>query len=143
MSGFTWAPVFQCYGNNNRTDTVRIPLGGGRVELRSADIANNPYLGGAMVLAAGLEGVREGLDPGEPHTDNMYLKSQAELDALGIRMLPRTLEEAVDALEADPLTEQVMGKLMKDTYVAFKRDEWLSYLNHVSDWERQRYLKFY
>ncbi|MDE0715571.1 MAG: type III glutamate--ammonia ligase, partial [Gammaproteobacteria bacterium] len=54
-----------------------------------------------------------------------------------------TLEEAVDALEADPLTEQVMGKLMKDTYVAFKRDEWLSYLNHVSDWERQRYLKFY
>ena len=143
MSGFTWAPVFQCYGNNNRTDTVRIPLGGGRVELRSADISNNPYLGGAMVLAAGLEGIKEGLDPGEPHTENMYLKSQEELDALGIETLPRTLEEAIDALDGDPLTEKVMGKLMKDTYIDFKRDEWQSYLNHVSDWERQRYLKFY
>lgn len=143
MSGFTWAPVFRCYGNNNRTDTVRIPLGGGRVELRSADIANNPYLGGAMVLAAGLEGIREGLDPGEPHTDNMYLKSAGELERLGIETLPRTLDEALDALEQDPLTEQVMGSAMKASYLQFKREEWLGYLNHVSDWERERYLKFY
>ena len=67
MSGSTWAPVFVCYGNNNRTNALRIPLGGGRVELRAADSANNPYLGAAMVLAAGLEGIREELDPGEPH----------------------------------------------------------------------------
>ena len=143
MSGFTWAPVFVCYGNNNRTDTLRIPLAGGRVELRSSDIANNPYLGGAMVLAAGLEGIRERIDPGEPHRDNMYLKSPRELAELGVAYLPRNLEEAIDALETDPLTESVMGKLMRDAYIEFKRSEWESYHNHVSDWEVSRYLKFY
>ena len=142
MSGFTWAPVFACYGNNNRTNTLRIPYGGGRVEMRSADVANNPYLGGAMALAAGLEGIREGLDPGEPFSDNMYLKSGAELAALGVTTLPRTLEQALDALEADPLTEAVMGPDMKAAYLSFKRAEWESYQNHVSDWEVDRYLKF-
>ena len=63
MSGFTWAPVYICYGNNNRTNMLRIPLGGGRVECRAADISSNPYLGSAMILAAGLEGIRENLDP--------------------------------------------------------------------------------
>ena len=65
-SGFTWAPVFCSYGDNNRTNTLRIPRGGGRVELRVADPSCNPYLGAALILAAGLEGVREGLDPGCP-----------------------------------------------------------------------------
>jgi len=143
MSGFTWAPVFACYGNNNRTNSLRVPLGGGRVELRAADIANNPYLGSALVLAAGLEGIREKIDPGAPHTDNMYLKSQAELDELGISVLPRTLGEAVDAFEADPLSRQVMGDAMFKTFIDFKRNEWNEYLNHVSDWEIERYLKFY
>jgi glutamine synthetase len=143
MSGFTWAPIFACFGGNNRTNSVRIPLGGGRVELRTADIANNPYLGGAMVLAAGLEGIREKLDPGAPHTDNMYLKTQAELDALGVKYLPRSLSEAVDAFEADPLSREVMGDLMCDAYVQFKRSEWDAYHNHVSDWEVSRYLKLW
>jgi glutamine synthetase len=143
MSGFTWAPVWACYGNNNRTNTVRIPRGGGRVELRAADSACNPYLGAALVLAAGLEGIEQDLDPGEPHLENMYLKSDAELEALGVKRLPKTLEEAVDAFEADPLTEKVFGTKMRNAWIDFKRDEWLSYLNHVSDWERSRYLKFY
>ena len=143
MSGFTWAPVFACFGNNNRTNAVRVPLGGGRVELRAADISNNPYLGGALVLAAGLEGIREALDPGAPHTENMYLKSAAELEELGVSYLPRTLEEAIDAFAIDPLPRAVMGDLMCDTYIDFKRAEWESYVNHVSDWERERYLKFY
>ena len=143
MSGFTWAPVFACFGNNNRTNAVRVPLGGGRVELRAADISNNPYLGGALVLAAGLEGIREKIDPGAPHTDNMYLKTPEELASLGVSYLPRTLAEAVDAFEADPLSREVFGSLMADTFVQFKREEWESYMNHVSDWERERYLKFY
>lgn len=143
MSGFTWAPIFCCYGDNNRTNTLRIPLAGGRVELRAADAACNPYLGAALVLAAGLEGVREGADPGEPHTENMYLKSPEQLAALGIRTLPRTLEEALDAFQADPLPRQVFGQAMYDAWLAFKRDEWLGYMNHVSDWEIKRYLKFF
>lgn len=143
MSGSTWAPVFVCYGNNNRTNALRIPLGGGRVELRAADSASNPYLGAAMVLGAGLEGIREELDPGEPHTENMYTKSDAELKTMGIERLPRNLEEAIDAFEADPLSKDVMGDAMFAAYATFRREEWEAYHNHVSDWERDRYLKFF
>ncbi|WP_072394783.1 type III glutamate--ammonia ligase [Hyphomicrobium sp. CS1GBMeth3] len=143
MSGFTWAPVWACYGNNNRTNTLRIPLGGGRVELRAADSSCNPYLGAALVLMAGLEGIEKELDPGDPHTDNMYLKSESELESLGITHLPKTLEDALDAFEADTLTEATFGPKMWKTWLDFKRDEWMSYINHVSDWEKARYLKFF
>ena len=143
MSGFTWAPIFACYGNNNRTNAMRIPKGGGRVELRAADSACNPYLGAAMCLAAGLEGISEGLDPGDPNTENMYLLSERELKRRKISMLPRTLDEAVTAFARDPLSKTVFGPEMFDAWVAYKRDEWLSYLTHVSDWERERYLRFF
>lgn len=143
QSGFTWAPVWACYGNNNRTNTLRIPLGGGRVELRAADSSCNPYLGAAMVLAAGLEGIENGWDPGDPHLENMYLKSEAELKTLGITSLPRTLGDALAAFAADPLSDSVFGPDMKKAWVDYKSDEWLSYLNHVSDWEYQRYLKLF
>jgi glutamine synthetase len=141
QSGFTWAPVFVCYGNNNRTNTLRIPLAGGRVELRAADSACNPYLGAAMVLAAGLEGIEQELDPGEPHTDNMYVKTDAELRELGVSYLPRSLGDALDAFEQDPLSRLVFGDLMFQSWLDYKRDEWLSYNYHVTDWEKSRYLK--
>jgi glutamine synthetase len=142
-SGFTWAPVLCCYGNNNRTNTLRVPLGGGRVELRAADSACNPYLAAAMVLAAGLEGIEEDLDPGDPHTDNMYLKTPAELAEMGIRQLPATLAEAVDAFEADPITAKTFGPAMHKAWIDYKREEWRQYINYVSDWEKDRYLKFF
>ena len=69
LNWFTWAPVFNSYGSNNRTNSVRVPAGGGRCESRNADGAVNPYLAATLVLAAGLEGIREGLDPGEPNED--------------------------------------------------------------------------
>jgi glutamine synthetase len=143
MSGFTWAPIFACYGNNNRTNAVRIPMGGGRIELRSADSFCNPYLGSAMVLAAGLEGVREQLDPGEPNRSNMYMVTPAELSALAIRELPRTLGEALQAFRDDPLSEQVMGTEMAAAWYETKQAEWLDYMAHVSQWETQRYLRFF
>jgi glutamine synthetase len=143
MSGFTWAPVYICYGNNNRTNMLRIPFAGGRVECRAADISSNPYLGAALILAAGLEGIREDLDPGEPHTENMYTHSDEELVKMGIQCLPRNLAEAIAAFSADPLSEKVMGSLMYKTYIDFKSQEWNDYHNHVSDWELQRYLKFF
>ena len=143
LSGFTWAPVYICYGNNNRTNMLRIPLAGGRVECRAADISTNLYLGAAMILAAGLEGIQQALDPGAPHTENMYNYTLPELDALGSDLLPRTLQEAIDAFECDPLSEAVMGPLMYHTYVDFKRQEWEEYHTHISDWEYQRYLKFF
>ncbi|MBX9861443.1 MAG: type III glutamate--ammonia ligase [Hyphomicrobium sp.] len=143
MSGFTWAPVFLCYGNNNRTNTVRVPKSGGRVELRVADSACNPYLGAALTIAAGLEGVRDRLDPGEPHKDNMYLKTPEELAALGVSQLPGSLSEALDAFEANPLCKQVFGDAMFKSWLEFKREEWHSYTNHISEWEVKRYLKFF
>ncbi|MBI1774100.1 MAG: type III glutamate--ammonia ligase [Proteobacteria bacterium] len=142
-SGFTWAPVFVCYGGNNRTNTVRIPLAGGRAELRVADSACNPYLGIAMAMAAGLEGIERDLDPGEPHRDNMYLKSAEELARLGVSLLPRSLGEALEAFAADPLSRQVMGEKMFAAWLEHKREEWRSYTSHVTDWEKARYLKFF
>ena len=143
MSGFTWAPVYVCYGNNNRTNMLRIPLAGGRVECRAADISSNLYLGAAMILAAGLEGIRDDLDPGDPHTENMYNYSLEQLTEMGIRFLPRNLSEAIAAFASDPFSEKVMGSLMYKTYIDFKSQEWEEYHTHVSDWEIQRYLKFF
>ncbi|WP_051039754.1 type III glutamate--ammonia ligase [Synechococcus sp. PCC 7336] len=143
MSGSTWAPVYICYGGNNRTNMLRIPSAGGRVECRAADISTNLYLGAAMMLAAGLEGIREQLDPGEPHTENMYDCTLDELKVRGIEMLPRTLDEAVTAFAADPLSKTVMGSSMYRAFIDYKLNEWEEYHNHVSDWEIQRYLKFF
>ena len=142
-SGFTWAPVLCCYGDNNRTNALRIPLGGGRVELRAADSACNPYLAAAMVLAAGLEGIEGDLDPGPPNTENMYMKTGAELAALGIRTLPGSLAEALDAFAADQFSAAVFGEAMFGAWLDYKRDEWASFSHHVSDWEYNRYLNFF
>lgn len=143
MSGSTWAPVFCCYGNNNRTNMLRIPSAGSRVECRAPDIACNPYLGAALILAAGLEGIEQGLDPGKPHRENMYDYSDAEIAAAGIECLPKTLSEATDAFASDPLAQAVMGSAMHTAFVDFKRSEWDSYHNTVSAWEIQRYLRLF
>jgi glutamine synthetase len=143
MSGFTWAPIFACYGDNNRTNMLRIPLGGGRVECRAADSSNNLYLGAALMLAAGLEGIREHLDPGAPNTENMYLLDRAELDRRQIPYLPRSLIEAVEALEADALAKETLGADMHRAFISEKTAEWESYQSHISEWERDRYLRFF
>ena len=70
-TGATWSPVWISYGYNNRTQMLRIP-GPGRIEDRTIDGACNPYLAAAAVLAAGLDGIERGLDPGEPNTENLY-----------------------------------------------------------------------
>jgi glutamine synthetase len=143
MTGFTWAPVYVSYGNNNRTHMLRIPMTSPRVESRAVDMATNPYLGAAMMLAAGLEGIEQELDPGDPIPDNMYLRTEDELQDMGVATLPRTLLEAVEAFDADPLSELVMGPALKQSYVELKKAEWWDYHNAVSEWELDRYLTFY
>jgi glutamine synthetase len=127
----------------NRTNMLRIPGAGSRVECRAADSACNPYLAAAMLLAAGLEGISEGLDPGEPNLVNAYQLSEEELSKRGITTLPRTFSEAIEAFAADPLSRQVFGDAMASAYVAFKRDEWSSYHGAISDWETKRYLELF
>jgi glutamine synthetase len=107
------------------------------------DISCNPYLAAAMLLAAGLEGIENELDPGDPIGLNMYEQSDEQLRELGVRTLPRTLLEAVEAFDADPLAEQVMGPELKQAFVELKSQEWWSYHNTVSEWEHDRYLEFF
>jgi glutamine synthetase len=142
MTGYTWAPVYISYGRNNRTHMLRLPTTSPRVECRAVDATCNPYLAAAMFLAAGLEGIQARLDPGEPIDRNMYEVGDAELARMGVATLPRTLLEAVEALDADPLVEEVLGADLKRSYVELKQAEWWEYHNTVSDWEIRRYLSF-
>jgi glutamine synthetase len=139
MATFSWAPVFNSYGSNNRTNSIRVPMGGGRCESRNADGAVNPYLAATLALAAGLEGVREKIDPGMPNDDNLYEISEDARRARGIDFLPQNLDEAVDALEADPLVEKTLGTALRDEFVRYKRDEWREYHLSISSWEIERY----
>jgi glutamine synthetase len=143
MGYYSWAPVFNSFGTNNRTNSVRVPMGGGRCESRNADSSCNPYLAGALVLAAGLEGIREGLDPGRPQVENLYEFTDAELAARGVQALPKTLDEAVDAFEEDPFTEQVLGSGLKQEFITYKRQEWEEYHQTVSQWETDKYARLY
>lgn len=139
MNYFSWAPVFNSYGSNNRTNSVRIPAGGGRCESRNADGAVNPYLAAALALAAGLEGIREGLNPGAANEDNLYELSDAQRRERGIDFLPQTLQEAVQAFADDPLVERTLGKALRDEFIKYKTEEWEAYHLSVSQWEVDRY----
>lgn len=139
MSYFSWAPVFNSYGSNNRTNSVRVPAGGGRCESRNADGAVNPYLAATLALAAGLEGIREGIDPGNPNEDNLYAMSEEERLQRGIQFLPQTLQEAVAAFAEDPLVERALGKELRDEFIRYKTEEWQAYHLTVSKWEVERY----
>lgn len=140
LSGATWAPAYITYGDNNRSSMVRIP--GGRLELRLADGSCNPYLATAAVIAAGLDGVERELDPGEPHNVNLYDLSEADLKAKGIRTLPQSLHEAIEALESDDVIKGALG-VLADEFINLKRMEWVEYMRHVSEWEVERYLEFF
>ncbi|MBC7786566.1 MAG: type III glutamate--ammonia ligase [Methylophilaceae bacterium] len=139
MSYFSWAPVFNSYGSNNRTNSVRVPMGGGRCESRNADGAVNPYLAATLALAAGLEGIRENLDPGKPNEDNLYDLNEEQRQARAIEFLPKTLQEAVAAFAADGLVEKALGKGLRDEFIKYKTEEWETYHLTVSQWEIDRY----
>lgn len=143
MTGFTWAPVFRSYGGNNRTHMLRIPLTSPRVESRAVDATANTYLAAAAYLHAGLDGIEQKLDPGDPLRQNMYLLGDDDLERLGVRTLPRTLLEAIEALDADPLVERVLGSELKQAYVELKTQEWWDYHDEISPWEIDRYLTFF
>jgi glutamine synthetase len=140
LSGSTWAPAFISYGDNNRSSMVRVP--GGRLELRLADSSCNPYLATAAALAAGLDGIERQLDPGEPHNLNLYDLTSAQLQEKGIRTLPQSLKEAIDALEEDEVIKNALGILASE-FIDLKRMEWVEYMRHVSDWEVERYLEMF
>jgi glutamine synthetase len=139
MAYFSWAPVFNSFGSNNRTNSIRVPMNGGRCESRNADGALNPYLAATLALAAGLEGIREGIDPGAPQDDNLYELNDMQRRDRGIEFLPQNLHEAIQAFAADPFIEQTLGKALSDEFIRYKSAEWQAYHQSVSAWEIERY----
>lgn len=143
MSYYSWAPVFNSFGTNNRTNSIRVPMGGGRCESRNADSACNPYLAATLALAAGLEGIREKLDPGSPQEDNLYALSDEELAKRNIQYLPQNLDEAVEAFAADPFIERVLGSELRQEFITYKSEEWRTYHQQISAWEIERYARLF
>jgi glutamine synthetase len=141
LSGATWAPAYIAYGDNNRTACVRVPYG--RLEVRLPDSGCNPYLTTAALIAAGLDGIDRGLDPGPAKNINMYELSAAQLAEHDIKLLPQNLLEAIEALEADSVIQAGLGPDLAREFIRLKRMEWTEYARHVSDWESRRYLEFF
>ena len=141
MKEISWAPVYAAYGYNNRTLMCRMPVNRQALEIRIADSAVNFYLGAALTIAAGLDGIRRGLAPGEPVNYDTYSVSEKELADRGVKRLPVNLGEAISAFEADPLIREVLGDAVTEHYAGYKADEWLQYNTVVSKWERDKYLQ--
>jgi glutamine synthetase type III len=136
LSGATWSPSSVTYAGNNRTHMVRIP-DAGRIELRLADGATNPYLLQAAVLAAGLDGVKNKRDPGKRLDINMYTEPHK---AGKTKKLPLNLLDALRALEKSPVIKAAFGEPVLASYIKLKHDEWNAYSRHLTEWERQTTL---
>lgn len=139
MPDVSWAPDLVAFGKNNRSAMMRLPLNRYCVENRAPDMANNPYLTAALHLAAGLDGIEEQLDPGEPVNDNIYSQSRGSLATSGIQFLPPTLCHALDALEADSFAEKVLGE-MKGIFLKHKRGEWEKAFYTIHDQQLRDFL---
>tara|TARA_B100001750_G_C14924919_1_gene311160 strand:- start:195 stop:518 length:324 start_codon:yes stop_codon:yes gene_type:complete len=104
--------------------------------------ACNPYLAFSAYLAAGLDGIERELNPGKPNLTNMYELGLEEITKRGIRMLPQTLDEALEHLRDDEVVQEAMG-VIYDEFEDLKQAEWKDYHRHVSQWEIDRYLTMF
>jgi glutamine synthetase len=140
-SGFTWTPAFTSYGDNNRTQMIRI-CGPGHFEDRSVSAACNPYLVFAAYLAAGLDGIQHQLTPREPNFGNLYTLGRDEIYKANLTTLPQSLKEALAALEEDPVVLNALGPIQGE-YLKLKWREWTEYHRQISQWEIQHYLRMF
>ena len=140
------APVYATWSAETSFALLRVPAVTGahtKLELRSPDPTANPYLAFAACLAAGLEGIRQEL-PLAPSVDiNVSALTDEERRALDIERLPKTMCDAVDALEQDPFIIDMMGEPVAKQYIATKRKEWNTYRRQVTEWEIKEYLNRY
>jgi len=146
LTGGGEAPAYICWGHNNRSALVRIPMykpdkgQSTRIEYRALDSAANPYLAYSVLLAAGLKGIEEGYPLPEGAEDDVWSLTDAERRALGIHLLPQTLDQAISAMENSELVAQTLGEHVFDFFLRNKRAEWAQYRRQVTQWERERYL---
>ena len=139
----TWAPTWITYGYNNRSAMLRLPQSRFAIENRATDMTMNTYLSFAMTVAASLEGIRNRVDPGPPTETSLYDTPAEELRKAGRARLPRTLIEAIEAFDADPLAREVLGPVMHDSFSRYKHDEWHRYSEQISRWEQEEYMRLY
>ena len=136
ISGATWAPNTVTWTGNNRTHMVRVP-GPGRFELRLPDGAANPYLLQAVIIAAGLDGVRSQADPGKRWDIDMYAEGHK---VHGAPKLPLNLLDALREFDKDKSLKRAMGDEFSAAYLKMKMQEWNSYVSHFSSWEKENTL---
>jgi glutamine synthetase len=140
------APSYICWGHNNRSALVRVPMykptkgQSTRVEVRSIDSACNPYLAYALLLAAGLKGIDEGYELPPGAEDDVWSLSSGERRALGIDPLPQNLAEAIALMERSELVAETLGEHVFDFFLRNKRREWEEYRMQVTPFELDRYL---
>jgi len=140
------APVYLSWAKRNRSDMIRVPEyrpgkeKATRIELRSPDPACNPYLCFSVMLAAGLKGIEEGLEPPEPIEENVYEMTPKEREARGIGTLPASLEDAIALTEKSKLVKEALGEHVFNAFIENKKIEWNQYRIHVSKYELDRYL---
>ncbi|MDO9416696.1 type III glutamate--ammonia ligase [Pararhizobium sp.] len=136
ISGATWAPNTVTWTGNNRTHMVRVP-GPGRFELRLPDGAVNPYLLQAIIIAAGLDGVRTDANPGRHYDIDMYKDGHTVTDA---PRLPLNLLDALRDFDKDEGLKAALGQEFSSAYLKLKHQEWNAYASHFTEWERQTTL---
>ncbi|GAB2660499.1 type I glutamate--ammonia ligase [Kribbella swartbergensis] len=140
------APSYVCWGHNNRSALVRVPLykphkgQSSRVEFRSLDSAANPYLAFALMLAAGLKGIEEGYELPREAEDDVWSLTDRERRALGIKPLPSSLAEAISAMEDSELVAETLGEHVFDFFLRNKRAEWQDYRRQVTPFELNKLL---
>lgn len=138
------APVYIAWSYRNRSPLIRIPARRGegtRIELRSPDPTCNPYLGLAVILKAGLEGINKKLEPPQPVEQNIYEMDLASRKSQGIESLPENLYEAIQELRKDKLIQEALGEHIYSRFVLAKLREWENYSSRVYDWEINEYLE--
>jgi glutamine synthetase len=140
------APVYLAWAHKNRSPLIRVPNFGGRksaarMEIRCPDGAGNPYLQFAVLLATGLDGIKNQIDPGEAVELNVYHMSYEERKERGIVSLPENLKEALDELETSDLMKETLGPITFENFLKEKRREWDLYRTQVTKWEVNRYIK--
>jgi glutamine synthetase len=140
------APSYICWGHNNRSAMVRVPMYkpqkgvSTRVELRTIDSACNPYLAYAVVLAAGMKGIAEDYELPHEAEDDVWTLTERERKSLGIAPLPSSLSEAISVAEDSELLAETLGEHVFDFFLRNKRAEWRDYRTQVSAFERDRML---
>ena len=142
VSGYE-APAYKAYGFKNRSALIRVPAARGkatRIEYRSPDPSCNPYLAFTVMLEAGLDGIKNKIDPGAPTEENIYILSEEELAKKGIEVLPTSLWEAYHSLEENPVIMKSLGNHISKKFLDAKYAEWDEYRVQVFGYEQRKYL---